>query len=120
LDEKLLPGDALGDKLEPKMMIAGVAVSESDVCELIILLRLAGLDAVATNLDRDADVEAHRFNLTSSTARRCYGSSTTRPLMRSQAAWRPSARSRVVRARGARVTSAVKGRSSPRLRLGDD
>ena len=46
------------------MMIAGVAVSESDVRELIVLLRSAGLDAVATKLDRDAEVEAHMFNLT--------------------------------------------------------
>lgn len=46
------------------VMIAGVAVSESDVRELIALLRRAGLDAVATKLDRDADVEAHMFNLT--------------------------------------------------------
>jgi hypothetical protein len=46
------------------MMIAGVAVSESDVRELITLLRQAGLDAVATKLDLDAEVEAHLFNLT--------------------------------------------------------
>jgi malonyl CoA-acyl carrier protein transacylase len=46
------------------MLIAGVAVSESDVRELIVLLRRAGLEAVATKLDRDAEVEAHMFNLT--------------------------------------------------------
>ena len=46
------------------MMIAGVAVSESDVRELIALLRRAGLDAIATKLDLDAEVEAHMFKLT--------------------------------------------------------
>jgi hypothetical protein len=46
------------------MMIAGIAVSESDVRELIVLLRRAGLDAVATKLDLEAEVEAHIFNLT--------------------------------------------------------
>jgi malonyl CoA-acyl carrier protein transacylase len=46
------------------MLIAGVAVSESDVRGLIALLRRAGLDAVATKLDLDSDVEAHMFNLT--------------------------------------------------------
>lgn len=46
------------------MLIAGVAVSESDVRELIVLLRGAGLDAVATKLDLDSEVEAHMFNLT--------------------------------------------------------
>jgi len=46
------------------MLIAGVAVSESDVRELIVLLRRAGLDAVATKLDLDSEVEAHMFSLT--------------------------------------------------------
>jgi hypothetical protein len=46
------------------MLIAGVAVSESDVRELIVRLRVTGFDDVASKLDIDADVEAHMLNAT--------------------------------------------------------
>jgi hypothetical protein len=45
-------------------LIAGVAISESDVRELIVRLNDAGFHDVAIKLDLDAGVEAHMLNAT--------------------------------------------------------
>ena len=45
-------------------LIAGIAVSESDIGELVRLLRKAGFADIAARLDRRGDVEAHMVDLT--------------------------------------------------------
>ena len=46
------------------MVIAGVAISEDDVLELVRRLHDGGFHDVALTLEEDADVEAHALNAT--------------------------------------------------------